>query len=144
MKKIMLFLLGLSPFLLGFIMNSVMMQNQNLILPYKLIGITFILFWGFIGFKTCGFGKTPLGSAVIANLPAFFVLILNLYQEIVLGQYWFNIFGIATQFYYLPLINLSSTFAFWTPYVWVIYIAGFLLMLASYCTGVYLKKRSML
>jgi hypothetical protein len=94
--------------------------------------------------KLAGLEKTPLGSAVIANLPAFFVLILNLYQEIVLGQYWFNIFGIATQFYYLPLISLSSTFTFWTPYVWVIYITGFLLMLASYCTGVYLKKRSML
>lgn len=119
-----------------------MMQNQNFTLPYKLTGIMYILFWLFIGFKTCEFGKTSLELAVIANLPALLVLLLNLYQEIILGQYWFNIFGIATQFYYLPLINLSSFFTFWTPYLWTVYIAGFILMFASYYKGAYLKKRS--
>lgn len=142
MKKYMLFFLGLIPFVLGFIMNSIMMQNFTL--PHKLIGIIYILFWAFIGFKTCEFGKTSLESAIIANLPAFLVLLLNLYQEIILGQYWFNIFGVATQFYYLPIINLSSFFIFWSPYLWSVYMAGFLLMFASYYVGAYLKKRSTL
>ena len=58
------------------------------------------------------------------------------------AEYWFNIIGIASQLYYLPLINLSSVFTFWTPHAWTIYIAAFLLMFASYYTGAYLKKRS--
>lgn len=142
MKKLMLFFLGLIPFISGFIMNDIIMQNPNITIPYKLIGIIFILFWAFIGFITCKFGKTSLESAVIANLPAFLVLLLNLYQEIISGEYWLNIFGSATQFYYLPLINLSSAFTFWSPYFWTVYIAGFILMFASYYIGAYLKKRS--
>jgi hypothetical protein len=144
MKKFMLFFLGLIPFALGFIINAIMTQNKDLLLPYKLIGIMCILFWGFIGFKTCEFGKTSLESAIIANLPAFLVLLLNLYQEIILGQYWLNIFGAATQFYYLPLVNLSAPFTFWSHDFWTVYIIEFLLMFASYYAGAYLKKRSTL
>ncbi|HBG39752.1 MAG TPA: hypothetical protein DDW58_11060, partial [Clostridiaceae bacterium] len=81
---------------------------------------------------------------IIANLPAFLVLLLNLYQEIILGQYWLNIFGAATQFYYLPLVNLSAPFTFWSHDFWTVYIIEFLLMFASYYAGAYLKKRSTL
>ncbi len=144
MKKLILFFLGLIPFALGFAMNAIMMQNQNYTLPYRLIGIMWILIWLFIGYKTCTLGKTPTESAIIANLPALLVLLLNLYQEIILRQYWPNIFGIATQFYYLTLINLSSLFTFWSPYLWTVYIVAFLLMFASYTAGAYFRKRGTL
>ncbi|MDD3705069.1 MAG: hypothetical protein PHC45_03250 [Clostridiaceae bacterium] len=143
MRRFKLFLIGLIPFILGFIMNAIMMQNPNFNLPYKLIGVLSLVIWGFIGFKTCEFGKTSVESAMIVNLPAFLVLLLNLFQEIILGQYWFNIVGISTQFFYLPLINLSFSFTFWSPYLWTVYIVGFLLMFASYYIGAYLKKRSL-
>lgn len=143
MRKVMLLLLGFIPFILGFMMNAIMMQNPNFILPYMAIGILSLVIWGFIGFKTCKFGKTSLESAIIANLPALLVLLLNLFQEIILGQYWTNIVGTSTQFFYLPLINLSSIFTSWSPYVWPVYIVGFLLMFVSYYIGAYFKKRSL-
>ena len=60
MKKALLILIGLIPFVLGFLMNAWLMQNQDSVLPFKLIGILFLVFWGLIGYITCKFEKTPL------------------------------------------------------------------------------------
>lgn len=143
MKKIILFVLGLIPFGLSFLMNSWMMSNQDSVLPLKLIGILFIAFWIFIGFITSEFAETPLKSSIIVNTSAFLVLLLLLYQEIIQGYYWANsLIGIGTQFYFLPLINLSSFINRLTPFVWVTYIIAFIIMFASYNLGAYLKKHN--
>ena len=145
MKKMILFLLGLIPFVFGFLMNSWLMQNQNIVLASKLIGIIFLIFWILVGFITFKLEKTPLKSAIIINLPAFLILLLIIYQEIILAQYWSNIFGLATQFYYLPLINISSfLISIFLPLtsfgIWSESLIAFLLMFASYYLGCYLKK----
>lgn len=148
MKKVILFILGLTPFVLGFLMNSWLMKNQNSVLPFKLIGIIFLLYWVLVGFTTCKFGKTPLKSAIIANLPAFLMLLLILFQEIVLRRYWANMFGIVTQFYYLPLVNISSSivgFLFsligWGIHFTLVSLISFLFMFGSYFLGSYFKNR---
>ncbi|MFF2754471.1 hypothetical protein ACFVR1_12090 [Psychrobacillus sp. NPDC058041] len=144
MKKLILFFIGLIPFVLGFLMNSWLMQNQNSILPFKLIGIIFLVFWALVGFITCKFEKTPFKSAAIINLPAFLTLLFIMYQGIILGQFWSNIFGLATQFYYLPLINISASLGIFLPlsplHNWSLSLIAFLLMFASYYLGCYLKK----
>lgn len=145
MKKMILLLIGLIPFVLGFLMNSWLMQHPNSILPFKLIGIIFLGFWVLVGFITCKFEKTPLKSAVIIHLPAFLVLILIMFQNIILGQYWSNLFGWAIQMYYLPLINISNTLVrivlFFTPtHVWMLCLMAFILMFGSYYLGCNLKK----
>jgi hypothetical protein len=144
MKKVILFLLGLTPLVLGFLMNSWMMKNQNSVLPFKLIGIIFLLFWVMVGFMTCKFERTPLKSAMIANLPAFSMLLFILFQEIILGRYWISMFGIATQFYYLALVNISSSivgFLGFGIYFSVISLISFLFMFGSYYLGSYFKNR---
>ncbi|WP_353095125.1 hypothetical protein [Tissierella praeacuta] len=140
MKKLFLFLLGFIPLVLGFLMNSWLMQNH--ILKFKLIGIIFLALWLLIGFTTCYFAKTPLKSTIIANLPAFLMLLFIMYQEIILRRYWSNIFGVATQFYYLPLINIAASFypSFMIVRFWLVSLIGFLLMFSSYYLGGYLKK----
>ena len=140
MKKLLLVLLGLIPFVLGFAMNSWLMDNPNSILPFKLIGILFLVFWVWIGFITCKYAKTPFQSAVIIHLPALFVLFLIMYQDIVLEKFWSNLFGLATQFYYLPLINLSSFIFSFTMTISPLMIVAFLLMYGSYYVGCYFKK----
>ena len=117
-------------------------------LPYKLIGIVFLVFWFVIGFKTCKFEETQLRSAAIANLPALLMTILLIFQELIVGQYWMNLFGTITQFYYLPLINIAAsieeTFGFLIPglvvHMWSISLMGFFLMLASYYLGSHFKR----
>ena len=142
-----LFLVGLIPLVLGFIMNSWILENQDSVLPFKLIGFIFLAFWvivGFIGFK---FEKTLLKSVVIAHLPALLMLLLIMYQEIILGQLWSNLFGSATQFYYLPLINISASvvgiFSFLLSGmtgVWSVCLIALLLMFTAYYLGYYFNK----
>lgn len=145
MKRMILFLIGLIPFVLGFLMNSWLMQNPNSVLPFKLIGIIFLVCWVLVGFITCKFDKTPLKSAVIIHLPAFLVLILIMFQNIILGQSWSNLFGWAIQMYYLPLINISNTLVkivlfFTATHVWMMCLMSFILMFGSYYLGCNLKK----
>jgi len=146
MKKLLLVLIGLIPFVLGFAMNSWLMNNPNSILPFRLLGILFLVFWVWVGFITCKYAKTPYHSAVILHLPAFLVLLLIMYQDIVLEEYWSNLLGLATQFYYLPLINISSFISSFiiTGGLYVqmstAMIVAFLLMYGSYYVGCYFKK----
>lgn len=142
MKKIILFSLGFIPLGLGVLMNSWIMENQDSILPFKIIGILFIALWIFIGFTTNKFAETSLKSSMIVNSSAFLVLLLLLYQEIIQGYYWPSIIGIATQFYFLPLINLSFSLTMWMHFVWPAYIVSFLLMFSSYYLGSHLKSKS--
>jgi hypothetical protein len=146
-KKMPLFLLGLIPLVLGFFMNSWMIQNQDGVLPFKLIGFTFLAFWVMVGFISYKFEKTLLKSAVIAHLPALFILFFIMYQEIIVGQYWANVFGMATQFYYLPLINIAAAvdgiFSFLIPGakgLGSVGLIAFLLMFGAYYLGYYFKK----
>ena len=146
MKKLLLVLIGLIPFVLGFAMNSWLIDNPNSILPFKPIGILFLVFWVWIGFIMCKYAETPYQSAVIIHLPALFVLLLVMYQDMVLEEYWSNLLGLATQVFYLPLINLSS-FIFSYTMTGGLYvqmstsvIVAFLLMYGSYYVGCYLKK----
>ena len=144
-KKMTLFLLGLFPLVLGFMMNSWILENQDSVLPFKLIGFVFLAFWvivGFIGFK---FEKTLLKSVVIAHLPALLMLLLIMYQEIILGQLWSNLFGLATQFYYLPLINISASvvgiFSFLLSGmtgIWSASLIALLLMFAAYYVRIFI------
>lgn len=147
MKRITLILLGLVPLVLGFLMNSWMMGNQNSVLPFKIIGIIFLLFWVLVGFITCDFERTPFKSAIIANLPAFLILLFLFFQEIILGRFWANMFGIVTQFYFLPLINLSSSIVgFFFSLIGLgihfslVSLVSFLFMFGAYWFGSYLKK----
>ena len=144
MKKALLILIGLIPFVLGFLMNAWLMQNQDSVLPFKLIGILFLVCWGLIGFITYNFEKTPLKSTVILHIPAFLVLLLIMFQNIILAQSLSNFLGWATQFYYLPLLNLSTTIEMLLPFnlinVWMTCLIAFLLMIASYYLGCYLTK----
>lgn len=143
MKRIVLFLLGLIPFMLGYQMSSWLMQNQDSVLPFKLIGILFLIFWILVGFITSKFEKTPLMTSIILNLPAFLVLLLIMYQTIIVGQSWSTLFGWAIQLYFLPLINISSFIVgrlFFYVHMWSACLVAFLLMFASTYLGCYLRR----
>ncbi len=148
MKKLVLFLLGLIPFVLGFLMHSWMMENMDSVLPYKLIGFVFLGFWIVLGFLTSDFAESQIRSAMIINLPAFLVVLFIVFQEIILGYYWTNLFGLAMQLFYLPLINISGSligmFLRYTPWSitgWLSCIVGFLFMFGSYYLGSCFIKR---
>ena len=138
-KLIILNLLGFIPLFIGIIMNYIIMQD--VILSFNLIGFIFIILWIFVGYKTEGIEETPAKTSISIHIPAAFALILVLFQELILGQYWFNILGMLTQLFFLPLISIGSYLTFWTPRIWPVYIVAFLIMLGSYYIGIRIKKR---
>ncbi|SOC43772.1 hypothetical protein [Ureibacillus acetophenoni] len=141
MKKVILILLGFIPLPIGFLMNSWLMENQDSILPFLYIGILFLAFWALLGFITCKSEKTPYHSALFIHTPAIIAFLLLSYQDRVLEQIWPNMIGIATQNFYLPLINLSSIIIGGGLYVemWLASGIAFLLMYGSYYLGCYLN-----
>jgi hypothetical protein len=104
MKKIMLILVGAVPFFVGYGMNYLMLGPfSDMVLPYKLIGIAFLIAWFFIGRYSYKLVGTKKVATILGNSIAFIVLLLTIYQEYVLGQYWTTQIEAATQFYYLPI-----------------------------------------
>ncbi|MFY3792333.1 hypothetical protein ACOQFO_11725 [Ureibacillus sp. MALMAid1270] len=144
MKKLVLILIGFIPFVIGLQMNTWLMENQDRVLPFEIIGIVFLIFWILVGFITSKFEKTPLKTAIIINLPAFLVLLLIMYQSIILGHTWPNLFGLATQMYFLPLVNISSKIIgilFFYVHIWSASLLAFLLMFVASYFGSYLRRR---
>ncbi len=138
-KNLLLILFGFIPLMLGFLINWLIMNFQTTIIPFNIIGYIFLIFWFFLGFISYKFQKNIAFSLSLIHLPIFLALILNLYQEIILGEYFSNTLGICTQFFFLPTLNISVSFL--TNYLWQSYIVGFIFMCFSYYAGYLFKKR---
>ena len=64
--------------------------------------------WVYLCYK-CAIGwQDLLPQAVCLNLFGFVMLLLVLFQELVLGSYWMNYLGMATQLYFLPGLAFVS------------------------------------
>ena len=126
-------------------MNSWWVDNHGSVLPVKLIGTTFLILWGSVGFISYKFEKAFMKSAIVAHLPALLTFLLIMYQTIILGAYWPNFFGTVTQFYYLPLLNLSHSLTnfFWPANIGVtlVILIALLFMFAAFYVGDYLRKK---
>lgn len=111
MKKMSLLFVGIIPFFVGCGMNYLILGPfVNVVLPYKSIGIAFLIAWFFAGRYSYKLVETKKTATILGNAIAFIVLLLIICQECVLGQYWPAPVGTATQFYYLPLLGLASMF----------------------------------
>ena len=111
MKKMSLLFVGIIPFFVGCGVNYLILGPfVNVVLPYKLIGIAFLIAWFFAGRYSYKLVETKKTATILGNAIAFIVLLLIICQECVLGQYWPAPVGTATQFYYLPLLGLASMF----------------------------------
>ena len=137
---LLLFLLGLLPFAVGGLMNWAMLAYPDVLPPFSLIAILFLLIWGAIAFfaRPCVAGVRTL--AVCLNLAAGIDLILGGVPELVLGAYWSNPAGLWAQLYYLPLMNLGFTLTPWSHSVFPAYCTAFLLMLAATFLGARWRK----
>jgi len=142
MKKLLLFFIGLLPLAFGALLNALMLGAlQNATLPYGVIGLFFLLFWLLLGFWTRPLTKSAFAAAAIAHIPALAALALLLYQEMALGRYWFNAFGLFPQFFYLPLISLAGRIVVFAHTMPPVYIAAFVMMFAVFRAGGALCKR---
>lgn len=141
MKKFILILEGIIPFFIGYGMNYLIMGPfYNTVLPYKLISIAFLIAWFFVGRYSYKFVSNKKVATIWGNSVALIVLLLVLYQEVILGQYWPNQVGIATQYYYLALINIASVFTRMFHTMPATYVTAFLMMCIVFYWGCHTNK----
>lgn len=138
---VILVVLGLIPFAMGAFMNWYMMTYPNGLPPFALIGIVTLLIWAAIAFVVKPYIKNTKKVVIGLNLVAFVVLVLVGIQELLLQAYWFNFVGVWTQFYYLPLLNISFALTSWSHSVFSAYCAAFLLMVIATLLGCKLRKK---
>ena len=117
-KAAVLFLVGLSPFLLGWLLSLGMTTifAQMGAWFYIVVGLAVLTLWMVVS-GTFGFKGSKRGMALTMlciNLPALVVLVLLGVQELSLHAYWDNAVGLLTQFFYLPLLRLGAIVAMWT------------------------------
>lgn len=136
MKRIILFLTGFFPLLLGYLQNHLMMTVFfNNSMPYLLISSALLVIWFFASGISVKFFSSKKEVVILLNSAAFLALLLILFQEIVLGRYWMNHIGIASQLFYLPLLNLAYRFSFMFSRVFYADIIAFVLLLISSYLG---------
>lgn len=138
MKKIVLLLVGFLPLLFGYLLNYLMMNGN---IPLLLINIAMLIIWFFVGMFSIKLVDKKIESLLLLNAPAFIVLLLLLFQEIVLGQYWFHPVGMATQFFYLSVLKLALSITSMLHRVFYAYIIAFLFMLITSCSGRIISER---
>lgn len=135
MKKITMIIIGFIPFLIGGILNGIMLKAPTILPPLLLIGILYLLLWGFGANRLRPHSKNTLTLLVCMNAPAGIVLILLGIQEILLGQYFSNAVGLWTQYFYLPLLSIGYQLTFWSTSAFAAYCASFLLMIVTAFIG---------
>ncbi len=144
MKRLAFLFCGCFPLVLGYLLNYLIMSNY--VPPLFLIGIAILIVWFLVGMFSAKFIEHKTEIILLLNAPAFLFLLLGLLQEIVLGQYWLNQVGLATQLYYLPLLNFTATLLqivinhFYLSYGYVLSFS--LLLISSYCGRVIAQRRA--
>ena len=129
-KAAVLFLVGLSPFLLGWLLSLGMTTifAQMGAWFYIVVGLAVLTLWMVVS-GTFGFKGSKRGMALTMlciNLPALVVLVLLGVQELSLHAYWDNAVG---------LLRLGAIVAMWTGQVFWFYFGAFLLLVLSSWLG---------
>ena len=102
----MLVIIGLIPLPLGFLQNHIMMV-ANRLPPLLIISIAMLIIWFSISMLSKKYIKTKLETMILLNAMAIIALILNLFQEYVIGHYFMNFIGTVTQLFFLPFLSLG-------------------------------------
>lgn len=136
----LLIVLGALPLPLGYLMSWMITQNPDLLLPYTLISVGFLLLWGVISFVARSFVKDGKRVVLFLHLFPFLDLLLLGIQELILRAYWWNMVGSLSQFFYLPLLGLGYRLTAWSHTTFSAYCAAFLLMAAVSALGCWLRR----
>lgn len=108
MKQLLRIVLGFLPLGVGFLQNAYMMARMDTLPPLMLIALGTLLLWGLLSYLTFDGKSRVLSQTLAFSAASLLALALVLVQELLLGHYWPNWAGVASQFFFLPLINLTG------------------------------------
>lgn len=141
MKKLKLLFLSGSPFVIGYLLNYVMMRFNLYGTSVVMMSVLFLVYWFFVGSISTKYTESIRESILIGNSFAIVSIILIIFQEVVMGRYMFNVIGTAPQMFYLVTLSLVSklenVLLFFMPshYMWMAYSLAFGLMILVYYKG---------
>ena len=135
MKNLLRVLLGFVPLGIGYLQNAYMMTHMDTLPPLKLIALGTLLIWGLLCYVTADDQSRAFSQVLALNTASFLALALVLVQELLLGHYWPNSVGLASQFFVLPLINLTGILPL--HYLWM---DDVLISLVLFLISLYLSK----
>lgn len=147
-KTIKLIFLGMIPLVVGYALNfaAPLLPVSGLILSVIEVGLLFL--WGWLAYRASSPEKNSVVQALLLCSFGLLLLVLALYQELVMGQYWKNFIGSVTQIYFVPFLTiaaaaLTSLVRLFLPtdQVWPFYVAIWGCMFAVSYAGCFIKSR---
>ena len=104
-RNVKLALIGTIPMWVGIFLNYILAVAS---MPIFIVSAFFMGCWCYIAYK-CAIGwEDLLPQACWLNLFSFVMLALVLIQELIVGSYWVNYLGLASQFHFLPGLAFVS------------------------------------
>jgi hypothetical protein len=126
MKKLIFLLIGIVPLILGYLVNYFMYISSA---PLFIIYFAGWIIWFFAGMYSIKLFDKKIEPLLLLNAPAFFFLLLILYQEIGVGYYWPNLLGVIPQLYYTPFIYVGFSITQMLQRTFYACLASFICML---------------
>ena len=128
-----LVLLGAMPLGLGWLLNWYMNLHPETFPPMFIIGLAFLLAWGFASWKV---NKKLLetGTVLIAQHAIAAIMLVLVTIQLITGNYWVSYLGIASQMFFMPVLYVGAVFFNWAG-TFGIYLSCFLMMLLASFIG---------
>ena len=128
-----LILLGAMPLGLGWLLNWYMNLHPETFPPLFIIGLAFLLAWGFASWKM---NKKMLetGTVLLVKHASAAIMLVLVTIQLITGNYWVSYLGIASQMFFMPVLYVGAVFFNWAG-TFGIYFASFLLMLLASFIG---------
>ncbi|MEI3078483.1 MAG: hypothetical protein V8T00_03985 [Oscillospiraceae bacterium] len=108
MKQLLRIVLGFLPLGVGFLQNACMMARMDTLPPLMLIALGTLLLWGLISYLTFDSKSRVLSQTLAFNAASLLALALVLVQELLCGALLAELGRRCSQFFFLPLINLTG------------------------------------
>lgn len=108
MRKVIIFLLGFLPLLVGIVISWLASAGAVTgVLPYWIINVALLAVWFLIGFYILR--GIPRGRALLLlHAGTITALTLIIIQEMIVGKYWNGWMGLAANYFYMPMTSVAS------------------------------------
>jgi hypothetical protein len=139
MKKYWLLLFAITPIVIGYLYNYIILISFTNVINIVLSAI-FIIYWFVIGYISTKFTNSKKEGLLLTNSFAIIFLVILIIQNIIVGHY-LPVIGGMSQMFYLPTIKIASmlqnTILFFvtTYHMWMTCCVSFVLMILVYFAG---------
>lgn len=141
MKKLKLLAFSISPFIIGRLIDLAIYNLDWYGKILSIISILFCIYWYFVGYKSYDYAKSMKESILLGNCFSIISIALALFQSLILGRFLLNIIGSFPQYFFLPMMRVSSwidrILLFFIPFtsMTILSVISFILMIIIYYAG---------